>query len=115
MARQKTEIAVLAKALLNQKDKVIEDLLNDIEKCDTLVEGCSKVMENWDKVEDSPENLAKQLRTAVKSVKALSLMNRKMAMMLMVYIMGENFSSDAKRLKVYLGKPGKAFEAKGKS
>jgi len=104
------ELGVMAKAFLNRKEDVVQALIKDLDQCETMAAGCGNVLDSWGKVEGNPENLAKQLRTAVKSVKALSAMNRRLVMLLMVYVCGDQFSSDSARLMIKLGRGKEALQ-----
>lgn len=97
------ELLDMARSLLSSKDQVMKALFEDISQCETQANGCSRVLENWDKVQGNPENLEKQLKTAVKCVNRLSVMNRRLLMLLVVYVTGDNFTTDSALLMNKLG------------
>lgn len=97
------ELASMAKAFLSKKEEVLQALLKDLDKCETIAAGCGRVLEDWDKVKDNPENAEKILMTSLKSTRTLCEINRRLLMVLMVYSMGDQFNSDAANLLIKLG------------
>ena len=98
------ELGVMAKAFLTNKEEVVSALLKDIEQCEVQTKGCGRVLDQWEKVQENPENLEKQLQTAIKCVNKLSDMNRRLVMLLMVYVVGRQFQTDAADLMSKLGR-----------
>ena len=104
------ELAVMAKAFLTNREEVISALLKDIDTCQAQMDGCEKVLERWAEVQENPANLEKQLQTSVKCVRRLSDVNRRLLMLLMVYVVGNQFHSDSAALMAKLGRGEEALK-----
>jgi len=104
----------LTKSFITNKAQVVDALLTDLESLDKQTDGLASVLDNWEKVEANPDNAVKQLKTAIKCVKNQSEMNRRILMILMVYIAGDNFSSDSAKMLIKLGRGKEAVRAMAK-
>lgn len=100
---QKEELLILARSMLQSPEQVFDMLLQDLDKCQQIRSGLNKVISNWDKVEDNPDNLTKQLQTTVKCLNRSVNMNQRILLVLMIYVSGGDFHVDAAKLMNRLG------------
>lgn len=98
----KDEMNLLLKSMMEHTDKVAELLLDDWMQAETMKEGCRKVLESQDKL-DNPENLKKQLITAVKTNQRLASALSRLSVLMLVYVTSDEFSSQATKMRAKTG------------
>ena len=98
----KEELQLLLRSLMNNPEAIIDSLLQDWIQAETIKEGCQKVLDNADKL-DNPDNMKKQLVTAVKLNKALSSMNSRLALLMLIYASSKEFKTSAAAMRMRLG------------
>ena len=104
----KDHLGDMAKSMLEEPEKVLTQLLKDIEACRKSGIGLSKVLSNWDDTEWDADKSIKMLRTSVKIGKRQNEIITRLLLINLVYAQGSNFSVDAAGL---LNKFGRGVEA----
>jgi hypothetical protein len=101
----KDELLILLKAMMEKPDTIIDMLLEDWIQAEIMKEGCQKVLSQEDKL-DSPENMKRQLLTAVKLSKRLASMNSRLALLMLVYASSSDFKASTASMRMRLGDKG---------
>lgn len=102
------ELPELLMEMLKGKEHILKTILTDIQTCQKTSAGCSKVDDNWDTISGNPEDLKKQLRTAIRTNKRLADILQRVIVLQVAYVAGSNFDTD---LTMALQKVGKGDEA----
>jgi hypothetical protein len=98
----KEELKLLLRSLMDNPETIIDALLQDWIQAETMKEGCQKILDNAGKL-DNPENMKKQLVTAVKLNKSLSSMNSRLALLMLIYASSSEFKSSCAAMRMRLG------------
>jgi hypothetical protein len=100
----------LARDMLHDREKVLRTVIKSLQTTHTMEQGCSRVLENFDEYMENPENLKKQLKTAIKTNKQLSATMLQVLSILLIYITSNDFQSGAASLMARTGDPMEALQ-----
>lgn len=92
--------------MMKDKPKVIEAILNTIDKCEKTETGINKVSSSI--VTGSDKNLRKQIKNMSFSIRDMSQSLRQLAILCLIYTMSDSFDSDIGKIGIKLG-DGKEF------
>ena len=100
----------LAKDMLHDREKVLRSLISSLENIHRTEQGCEKVLANFDEYMQDPENIKKQLKTAIKVNKTMSSTMLQVLSVLLIYITSNDFQSGAASLMARTGDPMEALQ-----
>ena len=100
----------LAKDMLQDREKVLRSLVNSLSTIHSTEQGCARVLANFDEYMNDPENIKKQLKTAIKVNKTLSASMLQVLSVLLIYVTSRDFQSGAATLMARTGDPAEALQ-----
>lgn len=106
----KDSIHGLAKDMLQDREKVLRTLIKSLEEIHRTEQGCGRVLENFDEYMADPENIKKQLRTAIKVNQRLSATMLQVLSVLLIYVTSNDFQHGAATLMMRTGDPQEALQ-----
>lgn len=91
----KTEISDLMMKMFKNRVQVMRMLIQEFEDTRKVADGCQRVLDSWEDGYQTPENMQKQLRTAISTNRRQAVMLEKLALICLLYVMGDSYTSDA--------------------
>jgi hypothetical protein len=97
--------------MLQNKEKIIHTLLEDIEKCGVYEIGTTKILSSLNNFKDiDPDNLNHYLKTSFKVIKNQNSIIRKILFLLLVYAQSNQFDSAVAETLMKMGKGQEALK-----
>jgi len=94
--------------MLRNKEQVVRTILKDFQVSQKNMEGFAKLEELY--AEGKDVSTEKVLKSTAKSLRHLNDVNTRVLMLLLVYLGGDNYSSDVAHLAIRFGKGDEALQ-----
>lgn len=88
--------------MLSNKEQILQTILADVDSCGKNFEAFEKLEALYD--EGREVNPDKALRACAKSLRHVNEVNRRMLMLLLVYVSGSNYNGDTTQVLMKLGR-----------
>lgn len=95
--------------MLKDREQVLSSLLGDLGSCGKNVDAFEKLTKLY---HESPDSVSteKALAACAKSLRHLNDVNRRLLLLLLVYVAGDNFTSDTGKVLVRMGRGQEALQ-----
>jgi len=110
MKMSKDEVYFLFLSMVKNREKIVRTIVGDLDECARASKGCQYVLDNWDRVEGSPENQLKQLRAMVETNRRLTSAMERLILVVLAYILSPDFQANAAQAASKLAPPGRESE-----
>lgn len=94
--------------MLKNKEQVIRTVLKDLDTCDKNTAAFTKLEDLYN--EGGSVNTEKVLKAYAKSMRHMNEVNRRLLMILLIYISGDSYNSDTGKVLIKMGRGEEALK-----